>query len=263
MLFRRMDFPSGSHRAARLRRDVQSPDAFPGRWLLRKTLSWREAGRLHFEHGQGSLWTRAWVRGTAGGEDAGDRGGRGDGGESVGQRRGPGCEYRSSAGWGDRGRTGRHGADGEADGSSWHGPQEGGQKGGPGGRPGARGQEGVRAREPALRRGGLEALCAALRSVVAGGLGGVFWDLRAAGLWIYMEVPRSMARECGEHGGPSQPGGRGRDAGAVRLLLREQLCAGAAAGTWAVARKRGGTNAEGVARENVPALERQPLDWEQ
>jgi hypothetical protein len=47
---------------------------------------WR--GRLHFEDGQGSLWTRAWIRGPAGDEDAGDGGGCRDGGKSDGQAEG-------------------------------------------------------------------------------------------------------------------------------------------------------------------------------
>jgi hypothetical protein len=57
-------------------------------WFAKWGLSRTGGGRLHFEDGSGSLWTGAGVWSTAGGEDAGDRGGRGYDGESVAQERG-------------------------------------------------------------------------------------------------------------------------------------------------------------------------------
>src|ERR1019366_1190916 len=119
------------------------------------------AGGYTSRYGQGSLWTGAWIRGAGGDEDAGDRGGRGYGGESFGQRLERGCEWRTDAavapfdGCGQAGHKRRGPVRWRGDGSNRarYGGQEGSLDSGPDGGAGSRGRAGSAAREAALLRG--------------------------------------------------------------------------------------------------------------
>jgi len=211
-------------------------------------------GRLHFEDGHGSLWTRTWDRSAAGGEDAGDCGGRGHGREPIGQRRERGWECRPGRAGAWHGRLGRDGAkecvaagqpagNPDGGGNKSGGSKSGGDPGagsdrtprrGPNRRPGSRCATGSPAREPALRRGSMGTRGAALRSALAGGCGRLLWDGDALRPGGRLEVAGWLAWRC--RGSPAAAW-RGGDAGALRVLLRQQLCARPAARAAAVRRQ--------------------------
>jgi hypothetical protein len=133
-------------------------------------LSRSRCGRLHFEDGCGSLWTCAWLRSAAGGEDGDRCGGCRHGGKPFCQASGHGGVLRS-------GNDADPGA--SCDGLVCFGDRDGGQQSsassgpcrGTDCRPGTWSEAGFEARQPALWRNGMEDVHAPVGRVVAGGCG--------------------------------------------------------------------------------------------
>src|ERR1039457_1364000 len=146
---------------------------------MKTGLSPDEAGRLNFQHGQGSLWQGAWLRSAARSEDAGDSGGRGDGGGSVAQTHPEGEQRSSSDGAASGPRCG--GAPDDRIGNSAIAAADPDcqcrSNDRTDGDPGAEEATRIAARNPALRRSGVAAFRAALRGAWAGGFGRLLRDL--------------------------------------------------------------------------------------
>jgi hypothetical protein len=176
-----------------------------GAWMGRRE-------RLHFVHGFSSVWTGTGDWDTAGGEDGGVGGGCGDGAEPFG------CRDGRVKGWGGYGRF-------EGCGNCCGNKTDG--EGGTEHNAGCADRAGTEARRKAVRGDSWAVFCAAIRSAVAGvyrgvlrAVCGVSWGggVEAAG-----RPPRGNVAYA-----VSNSGGGG---GGVWVLLREQLCAGGAAGT--------------------------------
>ena len=188
---------------------------------------------LHFEHGCGSLWACAWLRSAAGGEDGDGCGGRGHGGEPLAQERGHECERGGECGSGvaqaagewrsEPPHTTAPAAMSKAASIAAHGA--------------ARTVVQARTAKRGLRHGSrrfgpdMEDVCAPLGGAVAGGCGRRLRAFRALrrnwGVASARRVALQRART-------PATAGRAGDAGCLRLLLGQQLCSGAAAGTAAL-----------------------------
>ncbi len=102
-------------------------------------------------------------------------------------------------------------------------------------RPGARSEQEAAARRPELWRDGMEDIHAPWGRALAGGLRGLLRAVRSVRAGGCVASARGVASERGR---TLATGGCGGDAGVLRLLLREQFSACAAAGTAALERKR-------------------------